>query len=152
VWREVGDEQNARRCFEQALALQQAVGDHNMATYTYLNLGSMLREHDSAAASDYYQQALAIGRSAGNREVEAYALSYRATLHEQQGDWEAALADHRAALAIWNELQASAAAIEDTAGLARVAQAQGDLAAAGGYAETCVAYLESRGVEGMEFP
>ena len=99
-----------------------------------------------------YQQALDLAREAGNREAEAAVLSYRAGLHVRRSDWVAAAGDHHTALAICEELDIAAAAIEDRAGLGRVALAQGRSEEAGRQAAACVAYLQAHGVEGMEFP
>jgi hypothetical protein len=49
-------------------------------------------------------------------------------------------------------LQAAAPAIEDVAGLARVALGQGRLDQARQHADRCVAHLDAHGVEGIEFP
>jgi class 3 adenylate cyclase/predicted ATPase len=152
VWRDVGHYAQARTCFEQSLAIQVEIGEHSYASYTYLNLGLvLLQDNDAAAAGECYQQAFELARTTGNRDAEAYTLSYRAALHEHQGAWGAAAADYQVALPIREELRATAAAIEDRAGLARVALAQGRQAEARAHADACIAYLEAHGSEGMEF-
>jgi len=152
MWRDVGDHGNARRCFEQALAIQEEIGSHSFAAYTYLNLGLALLPEDRAAARDCYDKALNRARATGNRDAEAYAWSYQAALHEQEGDWAAARSEYQNALAIRTELQASAPAVEDEAGLARVALGQGLLDRARRHADRCMAYVDAHGVEGIEFP
>ena len=67
-------------------------------------------------------------------------------------NWAAAADAYQAALAIRTELQAAAPAIEDVAGLARIALGQGQLDHARQHADRCVAYLDAHGVEGIEFP
>jgi predicted ATPase/class 3 adenylate cyclase len=152
VWRDVGNYAGAQRCFEEALAIQLAIGDHSQAAYSAGNLAYVLTQSDGAEPDARYQQALDLARETGNREAEAAVLSYRAGLHERRGDWEAAAADHQSALAIWDELDMAAAAIEDRAGLGRVALAQGRGEEAARQGAACVAYLDAHGVEGMEFP
>jgi class 3 adenylate cyclase/predicted ATPase len=152
VWRDVGDYASAQRCFEEALAIQLEIRDHSQAAYSAGNLAYVLTQSDGAELDARYQQALDLARETGNREAEAAVLSYRAGLHERRSDWDAAATDHQAALAIWEELDIAAAAIEDRAGLARVALAQGRGEEAGQQAAACIAYLEAHGVEGMEFP
>jgi tetratricopeptide (TPR) repeat protein len=153
VWREVGDNQRARNYFEQALAIQLQTGSRSfVVAYTYLNLGLALLPTDPPAAHTAYQNALALARELSNRGTEAFALSYLGGFAEHQRDWEAARQDYEASLAIRNELKATAPAIEDIAGLARVAFARGDLAEAHAHAETCITHLREKGVAGIEFP
>jgi tetratricopeptide (TPR) repeat protein len=152
MWRDVGDDGNARRCFEQALSIQEEIGSRSFAALTYLNLGLALLPHDRTAARACYQKALDRAQATGNRGAEAYAWSYQATLHELEGDWTSAGSEYQNALAIRTELQAAAPAIEDEAGLARVALAQGRLDPARQHADCCVAFLKAHGVEGIEFP
>ncbi len=153
VWREVGDNQRARNYFEQALAIQLQTGSRSfVVVYTYLNLGLARLPTDPPAAHTAYQNALALARELSNRGTEAFALSYLGGFAEHQRDWEAARQDYEASLAIRNELKATAPAIEDIAGLARVAFARGDLAEAHAHAETCITHLREKGVAGIEFP
>jgi tetratricopeptide (TPR) repeat protein len=152
VWRDVGDDAKAQRCFEQALAIQLEIGDHSQAAYSAGNLAYVLTHSDGPGLDAQYQQALDLARETGNREAEAAVLSYRAGLYERRSDWASAASDHQTALAIWEELDIAAAAIEDRAGLARVARAQGRAEEAGRQVAACVAYLGAHGVEGMEFP
>jgi tetratricopeptide (TPR) repeat protein len=153
VWREVGDNQRARNYFEQALAIQLQTGSRSfVVVYTYLNLGLARLPTDPPAAHTAYQNALALARELSNRGAEAFALSYLGGFAEHQRDWEAARQDYEASLAIRNELKATAPAIEDIAGLARVALAQGRLGEARTHAETCITHLREKGVAGIEFP
>src|SRR5262249_30278966 len=149
AWRDVGDYDKARRCFEEALAIQLEIGDHSQAAYSAGNLAYVLTQNDGPELDARYQQALDLARETGNRGGEAAVLSYRAGLYERRGDWAVAAADHKAALAIWGELDIAAAAIEDRAGLGRVARAQGRAEEASRHAAMCIAYLDAHGVEGM---
>ena len=152
VWRDVGDTAQAQRCFQQALDIQLSVGDHSYAAYTYLNLGLVRLGQDSAATHACYQKALRLARETGTRDAEAYALSYHAALQVYIGDLPAAARLYRQALVIRRELHATAAAVEDQAGLARVALAQENLPEARRYAQACLDYIDHSGVAGIEFP
>jgi class 3 adenylate cyclase/predicted ATPase len=152
VWRDVGDYARAQRCFEEALTIQLEIGDHSQAAYSAGNLAYLLTQSDAPGLEARYQQALDLAGETGNREAEAAVLSYRAGLHERHGRWDAAASDHQTALAIWEELDIAAAAIEDRAGLGRVARALGHGAEAGRQAALCIAHLAAHGIEGMEFP
>jgi class 3 adenylate cyclase/predicted ATPase len=152
VWRDVGDIEQARCNFEQAVAIQEDIGNRSYATYTYLNLGYVLWEQDVIVARRHFETALVYACETGNREAEAYALSYIALSYELAGDWESAVHYYQAALPLRHELQTSAPAIEDKAGLARVALGQQNLALAQAHAETCWQHLQAHGVDGIEFP
>lgn len=152
LWRDIGRYAEARRCFEEALTIQTQIGDTRNALFTSLNLGYILLADAPAQAAPHYQRALAYARASGDREGEAYARSYLAFLAEQQGDLEAAAADYSAALAIRQEVNTPAAAIEELAGLARVALAWGQHEQALELARTCLGHLAREGVDGIEFP
>ena len=152
VWREIGDAANGRRHFERALVIQQEIGNRSFAAYTHLNLGLTYLPADPATARAHYRSALALAQETGNRAVEAYALAYLAALHAQTGDWDAARRDYQTAIEINTELKAAPAAVEATAGLARVALAQSQAAEALQHARACLAHIAAKGVEGIEFP
>ncbi|HMP42142.1 MAG TPA: tetratricopeptide repeat protein, partial [Roseiflexaceae bacterium] len=152
AWRDLGNDERALAMFEQALAVQREIGDESLAAYGYLNLAYARRLSDPATALTEFEQALMLARRTGNSDAEAFALSYRAALYEAHGRWHEAAADYQAALPMLEELQATAAAIECSAGLGRAALAAGDLAAARGYAARCMAHLAAEGSDGMEFP
>jgi tetratricopeptide (TPR) repeat protein len=152
VWRDVGNDRNAQRSFEQAIAIQEKIGSLSFAAYSYLNLGLVNLHLNTPMAQFCYQKALESARETGNRDAEAYALSYIAGLHEHERHWDEALRDYRRALDIREDLHASAAAFEDTAGLARAHLAKGDMEQARELVSTCLGYVNRKGVEGMEFP
>jgi class 3 adenylate cyclase/predicted ATPase len=152
IWRDVGDYEQARQAFEQAIVILEAVGDDSMITYNYLNLGYVLRQREPTRSQQLYQQALHLAQTTGNRDAEAYALSYAAALAEEQAQWLLAGELYQMALPIRHEIQSLAARVEDQAGLARVALAQHDLETALTLAEVCFEYLAASGSDGMEFP
>ena len=152
VYRDLGNNDAARTCCEQASAIQTEIGERSYAAYSYLNLCSILAANDITAARTYCEQGLALARETNNRDAEACGLAYRAWLAELSTDWAGAEADYLAAMPIHAELQASAGACEDKAGLTRVALARNDMPVAAGWAAACEDYLDEQGVAGMEFP
>lgn len=152
LWRDVGGLAEARRCFEQALTTQTAIGDLRGALFTSLNLGRMLIDEAADRSAQLYASALAHARELGDHESEAYARSYLAHLAEHQGRYDDAEHGFRAALAIRDALETPAAAMEERAGLARVALARGDAPAAAALARSVLAFLSAEGAEAMEFP
>jgi class 3 adenylate cyclase/predicted ATPase len=152
VWRDVGNQEQAYQCFHKALVIFNKIGEVGFAAYTHLNLGYVLLDSDPAAALEHFEQALADARATDNQDAEAYGHGYRALYHEQQRHWGAARADYEVALAICAEIDADAIAVEQRAGLARVALAQGNVEAARAYAQHCFEHLETKGIVGIEFP
>jgi class 3 adenylate cyclase/tetratricopeptide (TPR) repeat protein len=150
LYRDLGALEQARTCFERALAIQDAIGDTPNAAFTALNLGRLLIDLNRLRAATLYRRALDYALASGERETEAYARGYLAHLAEQEGDLNGAEAAYRAALELRTELELPLA--EEVAGLARVALARGDAAAAAGFAQTALEALEQAGVEGIEFP
>lgn len=149
--RDLGDIPAARACFDKAIAILGAIGEQSYAAYSYLNLTNLLEDQEELAMH-CCEIALAFAREGANRDAEAYALAYRAGLHERAARWDAAEADYSAALAIRREVQAEAGAIEDHAGLARVALARMQLAHAAEQLVPIISYLHVYGVDGIEFP
>jgi class 3 adenylate cyclase/tetratricopeptide (TPR) repeat protein len=149
--RDLGDRDTARTCFDKAIAILGAIGEQSYAAYSYLNLANLLEDQEELAMH-CCEIALAFAREGANRDAEGYAFAYRAALHERAARWHSAEADYRVALAIREEVQAEAAAIEDHAGLARVALARDQLAYAEEQLMPIVSYLELYGIDGLEFP
>ncbi|NJM08432.1 tetratricopeptide repeat protein [Candidatus Gracilibacteria bacterium] len=149
--RDLGDRTTARSYFDKAIAILGAIGEQSYAAYTYLNLANLLEDQE-VLAMHCCEIALAFAREGANRDAEAYALAYRAAQHERARRWAAAEEDYSAALAIREEVQAESAAIEDYAGLARVALAREQTALAAEHLVPIVAYLDVYGVDGVEFP
>lgn len=104
-------------------------------------------------ARSLYEEALAIQRSLDDLRGLAYTLTHLGLLAEETGDLAAAETAQRDALAIRDRrLSRSSAAIDNLAGLARIAQARGDLPEAQRLAELVEEMLAEKGVAGVEFP
>jgi len=152
VWREIGDYVQARASLEYSYELLHQIGELSFAAFTCLNLGYVLLADEPATALSYFEQALEFARNSGRGDAEGYALGYRAFYYERQGNVKAAEADFVAALAVFEALEVEAAAVEQVAGLARVALAEGRTDEALAYARRCITHLEHSGVIGVEFP
>jgi class 3 adenylate cyclase/tetratricopeptide (TPR) repeat protein len=150
LYRDVGAFADARACFERALTSQDAIGDVPNAAFTALNLGRLLIDVDRTRAAALYQRALGYALASQERETEAYARSYLAHLAEQAGQPAVAEAEYAAAMALRTELELPV--VEELAGLARVALARQDVAAAAAYAQVALQALAVAGVEAVEFP
>ena len=144
-WLQLGDYQQARRNLEDGLRLTRAVGNRAMECIPLLNLTQLvLRQGDAALALAHAQAALGIAIEVQNPESEARALCHIGHAELALGHIEAAsLAFERSravALAADTEAQHDAAA-----GIAKLALAQGDTAAALAAAEGLLAHLASGG-------
>ena len=152
-WLQLGDYAQARRDLEEGLRLSRAVGDHAMQCVPLLNLSQlMMRNGDAAAALEHAQAALEIAVTVQNPETEARA-------QWASGQAELALGRHTAAAAAFERAHGVARAADvatqhdAAAGIARVALAQGDVAAAMRAAEAVLAHLATGAtLEGTDGP
>lgn len=149
----LGDLVAARQHYERALALWQAIDDRWGQALVANNLGLVLCDWgDYMAARRYCQQALTISRMIGDRPGEGYSLTSLALALEGLGEWEQAAAAYQEAAALRRELGQPALAIDDIAGLARVALRRGQIEQALGYVEESLAWISANGIEGIEYP
>ncbi len=144
-WLQLGAHAQARIDLDEGLRLTRAVGNRAMECIPLLNLTQLvLREGDAALALAHAQTALHIGIEVQNPEHEARALCHIGHAELALGHIEAAaLAFERgrtAALAADTEAQHDAAA-----GIAKLALAQGDAAAAMAVVEGLLAHLAGGG-------
>ena len=129
-WLRLGEHTQAGRYLEEGLCVARAVGDRITQANTLTHLSALaLRLGDDALALAHAQMALDIASAAQTPEFEAIALY-------SLGNAELALGRHAAATAAFEQAQSVALAIgsatqhDASAGLARVALAQGDAASA----------------------
>ncbi len=149
----LGNLQAAREGSERAHALYKAVGDRGGQSLTAGNLSLVLTAlGESEMARRYCEDALEIGREVGDRRGEGYTLTYLGLALESAEEFEEAAAAYREALELRREMEHEAVAIDDVAGLARVALAQGRLADALSHVDEALAWIASHGVEGIEYP
>ncbi len=144
----------AQRCHEQALAACRAMNDREGEAASLDVLGLAAADlGDLDASLQRYDQALAIQRAIGYRRGEGYTLTHRGYALLRLGQPAQAAQEFQEALTIRRELSpGSGAAIDDLAGLALAALAQGEPAEAGRLAGECLSWIEAHGLGGMESP
>ena len=153
TWLQLGDYPQALHDLEEGLRLTRGVGDRAMECVPLLNMTQLvLRNGDAQLALAHAHAALAIAIEVQNPEAEARAQCARGHAELALGHpATAAMAFERAhavALAADTETQ-----LDATAGLARLALARGDVAAAMQAVERLLAHQAGGGtLEGTEAP
>jgi tetratricopeptide (TPR) repeat protein len=149
VYCDLGDYEAARDYHDQALDLRLAIGDRWGEANSLVNLGLVYHDlGNDGAAREHCQQALAIQREIGDRRGEGYSLTYLGHALAGLGELEAAAEAYDKAMRLRRELGHHGLAMDDLAGLARVALAQGDSKRARGRVEEILAWIEDNGSEG----
>ncbi|MCB0201661.1 MAG: tetratricopeptide repeat protein [Anaerolineae bacterium] len=150
----LGDFVQAGENHRDALSIRRDVADRQGEALNLDTLGLVAQFQGVALdARSLYEEALAIQRSLDDLRGLAYTLTHLGLLAEETGDLAAAETAQRDALAIRDRrLSRSSAAIDNLAGLARIAQARGDLPEAQRLAELVEEMLAEKGVAGVEFP
>jgi len=150
----LGNYIEARRCHEQALASCRAMNDREGEAASLDVLGLVAADlGDLDAALQHYEQALAIQRAIGYRRGQGYTLTHLGYALTRRGQHAQAAQVFQEALTIRRELSpGSGAWIDDLAGLALAALAQGEPAEARRLAGECLAWIEAHGLGGMELP
>lgn len=129
-WLGLGDHAQAQRHLEESLQLARSVGDLATQPNALTNLSVLaLRQGDDALALAYAQTALDIAITVKSPEFEAIAQHSLGNAELALGRYDAATAAYRRAHAIAATL-CNATRYDALAGLARVALAQNNLAAA----------------------
>ncbi len=109
-------------------------------------------QQDYATADDTNRYALALQREIGDLVCEGYSLNHRGLILSELGDLPGAEDAFRQALRLRRDLSQTAAAVDDLAGLARVALAQGEIERAAAWVEEILAWLAGHSPDGVEFP
>lgn len=150
----LGDYEATRRCHEQALAGCRAMNDREGEAASLDVLGLAAADlGDLGRALQSYQQALDIQRAIGYRRGQGYTLTHLGHVLLRRGQPAQAGEAFQQALAIRRELSSTSGAwIDDLAGLALSALAQGQPAEAGRLAGECLSWIESHGLTGIESP
>jgi tetratricopeptide (TPR) repeat protein len=129
-WR-LGERDQARACYEQALDIARALGDRQGESSALLGLGDLATERgDCAQARRSYDLALAIDRRMGDRVGESRTLNSLGILAYEQGDLAAARDAYEQALAIHRQTGDRAGEAGTLGNLAELALAADDLARA----------------------
>ncbi|ADV68755.1 diguanylate cyclase and metal dependent phosphohydrolase [Deinococcus maricopensis DSM 21211] len=131
-----GNVDEAIRINQDALTATEHGGNLLLRATTTLNLGSnLLTAGRHAEAAPHLAEALRLSRHIGYREGELFTLDSLGTLHEQEGDVDAARTAHEAALSLALEIGHAAGELNATRQLGRL-----DLLA--GQVDTARAHLE----------
>ncbi|MDX1615305.1 MAG: AAA family ATPase [Candidatus Promineifilaceae bacterium] len=142
----LGDYQQARRYYQQSLDVGREIGHWVSMGSLYVNLSwvaGSLGEWETAL--EWGQRGLERKRQARHPEAEAEALLWLAHAWTALGEFEQAEDAYRHSLETRRELGQENLAMGVLAGLARLALAQDDLAAASRYADEILAYLDGGG-------
>ena len=150
----LGDYTTAREYNEQALKIARETGNTYQEVIILVNLSSTASSQgEFDQAMGYAEQSLALGKSAGVLSLEAWAFTCLGHARYGLGQLLESEEAYQSALAIRNQLYQHALAMEQLAGLARVALASGDVQTAKGYTEKILAYLDGGStLEGAEEP
>jgi tetratricopeptide (TPR) repeat protein len=153
VYCDLGDYEAARDYHKQALDIRLAIGDRYGEAASLVNLGLVYHGlDDDGAARKQCQQALAIQREIGDRRGEGYSLTYLGHALAGLGELEAAAVAYSRAMHLRREIGQHGLAVDDLAGLAHVALAQGDSKRALGRVEEILAWIGDNGSQGIEYP
>jgi predicted ATPase/DNA-binding SARP family transcriptional activator len=97
----VGDNSNGRQIAEEASAAARASGSPTANAQASYALGLALESTDPAEAAAYLEQAADLARQAGNRWIEAFALTEVLWLQARQNHPRAALARYSDVIDLW---------------------------------------------------
>lgn len=126
--RRLGDHEQARSCYEQALAIAREVGNRQGESANLHNLGLLAKQRGANDdARRLYEQALAIMRKLGNRAGEGRALTSLGILAGEQSNFELARRDYEQALAIARDVKDRVSEAAGLVNLGDLAVAEGDL-------------------------
>jgi class 3 adenylate cyclase/tetratricopeptide (TPR) repeat protein len=153
IYHALGELETTIKHHEQALTIFKVINDRRGEAVANENLGLIFHElGDNMRAKAYCEQALEIERDIGDQESEGYSLTYLGLALEGLGNLEAAHNAYQEALHLRREIGQTAHAIDDLAGLARVALAQGQVDKARTYVEETLTWIENNGIAGIEYP
>jgi predicted ATPase/DNA-binding CsgD family transcriptional regulator len=138
-WERLGDFEQARADYEQALETAEQMSDERAAMQSLLELGTLWTGSDYDRAGVYFRQAMELARRLDEPVLQARSLNRQANWLLNTGQVGEALATHHQALALFEKAQ-------DQAGMAETLDLLGTLYGLGGDAITAVE-LYSRAIE-----
>ncbi len=150
---DLGDYAAARDYHQRALEIRLIIDDRQGEATSLVNLG--LVNHglgENAASRQNCEQALRIQEEIGDRRGQGYSLTYLGLALTGLGELEAASNAFARAMNLRREIGQTPLAIDDLAGLARVALAQGHNQQAYEHVQEILAWLSEHGSEGIEYP
>jgi class 3 adenylate cyclase/predicted ATPase len=148
-----GDYEAGRDYHQRALDLRLTIGDRWGEAVSLVNLGLVCHSlGDNATARTHCERALAIQREIGDRRGQGYSLTYLGHALTGLGDLQAATEAYEEAVSLRRELGQYSLLIDDWAGLAHIALAQGRSEQALEHVEDILAWIDANGLEGIEYP
>lgn len=147
----LGKFEAAIELYEQSVSIWKAVGEEGGTAMSIGELGSVytaMGEYETGKR--YLEEAIAIRRKQNSRRDILHTLTLLAINYEWLGDWTRARANHDESLRVRLEIGQLAQAIENRAGLARIAIQQGNLRIAQQNAQICLDWLDNEGEAGIE--
>ncbi len=143
----------ARAEHQQALSLYQTLDNRLGESLAANNLSLVL--HDLGLyeeAHRFAQQAVQIDHAIGDKVGQGYSLTTLALALEGLQKWDEAAKAYEEAKSIRQQIGQQSYAMDDIAGLARIALYQGNVEEALTYARAAQEWLAHSGTEGMEHP
>lgn len=149
----LGDLLAARDYLQRASSLYQTLDNRQGEALAANNLGLVFHDlGDHEAAKYHCTRALKINRAIGDKIGEGYSLTYFGLALEGLKEWAAATDAYREALHLRRKIGQTARAIDDLAGLARVALREQRVTEALMRVKEVLSWIEAHGVHGMEYP
>lgn len=137
----------------QSLEICRCLGDRNRELSELYNLSTCLADMgDYERARRTLLEVCQGAHQIGNRRVEGYGRVFLGLVLENLGDFPASQEAYQESLRLRQETGLHALAVDSLAGLARVATAQGDHAAAIAWADRVLIWMEAYGPDGVGDP
>ena len=153
IYHALGELDTAHNLQQRALELYKAVGDRRGESLAAVNLGLVLHDMgNNSQARKYCEYALNLDRENSDREGEGYSLTYLGLALEGLGELESAAGCYQQALHLRREIGQPDRAIEDLAGLARIALKQGQIALATTQAGEIIDWINTQGISELDYP
>ncbi|MGB2682852.1 MAG: tetratricopeptide repeat protein, partial [Candidatus Competibacter sp.] len=123
----VGQYDEAKRFFEESLAIQRAIGDRTGEGTVLNNLALICHARgDQDTMQRYLEEALAIYQAIGDRGGEGLALNNLSQIYHMRGDYETALRDLEESLVIRQAIGDQVGEGATLNNLSRIYRARGD--------------------------
>ncbi len=149
----LGDHLAARESYETSLRMSREIGDHRLEADVLGWLALLQHQQgEDEAALENCTLAANTAKAAGRRAELAHALSLRGLALEGLGRWDEVAAAFREALEMRQAIGQPHLVAEVSAGLARVALAQDDLAGARAHVEQVLEHLRTGSLAGTDEP
>ncbi len=149
----LGRYKEAEKLYKQSLDIYVDLGNRQGECIAYHYLGLAFHQQgQNEQAQELCRKALAIAEELGARQEIGFALTHLGHALAELRQLDEAANSYRRAYELRREAKQPNLATEPLAGLARLALAQGDLAAAFEYVQEILDYLQSGNLDGTQEP